>query len=189
MDKIDGLGMEMICTSHGPILRTNPERYIELYREWSSDALKTREGKTVSILYVSAYGNTKLIGELLKDRIESAGIKVNLYDISEEDLDMLINLVDNSDALLVGSPTINQDAVKPVWDLLSLVSPIANRGKIGGAFGSFGWSGEAVGMLQDRLKGLKFKIVDPGMKVNFVPSDEDKKSIIEYADRMIEAIK
>lgn len=188
MDKIDSLNIETICTSHGPIHRDNPRQYIKLYREWSKDILIGHDGKAVSILFVSAYGNTKFIAELLRDKIEKAGFKVNLFDITGQDINELIPLINNSDALLVGSPTINQDAVKPVWDLLSLVSPILNRGKIGGAFGSFGWSGEAVGMINERLKGLKFKVVEPGVKINFVPSEEEKACAAEFADKIISAL-
>lgn len=189
MDKIENLDLKVICTSHGPILRSNPRQYIKLYREWSKDALKTHEGKVVSIFYVSAYGNTGRIGELLKERMESKGIIVNLLDITSIEADKMVNVIDNSDGLLIGSPTINQDAVKPVWDLLSLVSPIANRGKAAGAFGSYGWSGEAVGMINDRLKGLKFKIIEPGLRINFVPSDEELKEISEFADKFISVLK
>lgn len=188
MDKIKNLNIEMICTSHGPIHRENPRQYIELYREWSKDALRTREGKRVSIFFVSAYGNTKFIGELMRDTIEKAGIRADLYEISEEDMDCMVEAADYSDAILVGSPTINQDAVKPVWDLLSLISPIANRGKVAGAFGSYGWSGEAVGMINDRLKSLKLKIIEPGLKVNFVPSDDERKQAVDFASKVIELI-
>lgn len=189
MDKIESLDIKLICTSHGPIHRDNPRQYIKLYREWSSSAQKTYDTNTASVLYVSAYGNTKILAELISERLIKAGIKVHLFDISENDINMLVEKVDESGILLVGSPTINQDAVKPVWDLLSLVSPIANRGKTAGAFGSYGWSGEAVGMINDRLKGLKFKVIEPGLKVNFVPSKEDLKLAEEFADRVISAQK
>ena len=188
MDKIENLNLNMICTSHGPIHRTNPKQYIKLYKQWSADVLKIHKDKNVAILYVSAYGNTKLVGELMKEQIEKAGIKAAIYDITEHKMELLIDAVDNCNAVLVGSPTINQDAVKPVWDLLSMVSPIANRGKIAGAFGSFGWSGEAVGMISERLKSLKFKVFEPGMRVNFVPSELEKELISEFTLKVIESI-
>jgi flavorubredoxin len=186
IDKIEGLPVDMICTSHGPIHRSSPGQYIDLYRKWSSDAYHAHVGKYVLVLYVSAYGNTKFMGELIKEQIEKTGIKADIFDISQESIDKLAKAVDDSDAVLIGSPTINQDAVKPVWDLLSLISPIANRGKTAGAFGSYGWSGEAVGMINERLKGLKFKVVEPGVRINFVPSEEDIKAVAEFAGRVAE---
>ena len=188
MDKIEDLDMDMICTSHGPILRTDPKKRIPLYRKWSQSALKTREEKVVSIFYVTAYNNTEHMAKVLKDTIEKAGFKTNLFNITSKDISELVDMIENSDALLIGSPTINQDALKPVWDLLSQVSPITNRGKIGGAFGSYGWSGEAVGMINQRLKSLKFRVVDEGIRVNFVPSDKDIEDIVSYGNKVVEAL-
>jgi flavorubredoxin len=188
MDKIEDLDMDMICTSHGPILRTDPKKRIPLYRKWSQSALKTREEKVVSIFYVTAYNNTEHMAEVLKDTVEKAGFKTNLFNITSKEISELVDMIENSDALLIGSPTINQDALKPVWDLLSQVSPITNRGKIGGAFGSYGWSGEAVGMINQRLKSLKFRVVDEGIRVNFVPSDKDIEDIVSYGNKVVEAL-
>ncbi|WP_024790245.1 FprA family A-type flavoprotein [Lebetimonas sp. JH292] len=64
----------------------------------------------------------------------------------------------NMDVVLIGSPTINSDAVKPAWDLLSCVALIENNGKIGATFGSYGWSGEAADMLHERMSKLKFRM-------------------------------
>lgn len=189
MDKLDNLDISMICTSHGPIHRDNPKQYIKLYREWSKDALDKHEGKRVSIFYVSAYGNTKMLGEIIGGEIKKSGADVNIYDITENNIYDLSSIAAGSDAILVGSPTINQDAVKPIWDLLSVVSPIAVKGKVAGAFGSYGWSGEAVGMMIERLRGLKFKVVEPGLRINFVPSSEDINMAKEYAGKIVEALK
>lgn len=187
--KIENLNISMICPSHGPIHRENPKQYIDLYRRWGSEGIERHEGKLVSIFYVSAYGNTKMLAEIIGEKIKKSGINVNIYDISENNINELASIACNSDGILTGSPTINQDAVKPVWDLLSVVSPIAVRGKIAGAFGSYGWSGEAVAMMVERLRSLKFKVVEPGLRINFVPSDEEIKAAEEYAMKMVEALK
>jgi len=129
--------------------------------------------KTALVLYVSAYGYTKDVALSLAEGLKEAGIKVEAYDITEKDILETVNKIEKSKALIIGSPTINQDAVKPVWDLLSLVSPITNRGKLALAFGSYGWSGEAVPLMMDRLKGLKFKVIEPGFKVILKPTKED----------------
>jgi Uncharacterized flavoproteins len=188
MNKVEDLNIDMICTSHGPIHRQNPKQYIGLYREWSKGVLDTHEGKVASIFYVSAYGNTRYVAELLKECIQNSGVKVNIFDITEENINELVKVLEASDAVLLGSPTINQDALKPAWDLLSLVSPIVNRGKVAGAFGSYGWSGEAVGMMIERMKSLKLKVVEPGVRVNFVPSDQEKELVRQYGQRIIEAL-
>jgi len=62
------------------------------------------------------------------------------------------------DGLIFGTPTINGDAVKPVWDLLSSLVVVNLKSKLGGVFGSYGWTGEAVKMVEDRLRGLKLRV-------------------------------
>ena len=99
---------------------------------------------------------------------------MNLIDI--------IALIEKASGIMIGSPTINQDAVKPAWDVLSLVCPITNRGKVGAAFGSYGWSGEGTAMLTERLKSLKFKVVPEGLRFNFVPDAKE----FEMADKFVE---
>jgi flavorubredoxin len=74
---------------------------------------------------------------------------------------------------MFGSPTINGDAVKPVWDLLSSLVVVNLKGKVGAAFGSFGWSGEAIGMIEDRMRGLKMRVPVSGVRVKLIPDDEE----------------
>jgi flavorubredoxin len=100
-------------------------------------------------------------------------VRVSLYDIEGGDADLFIDLVEEADAILIGSPTINGDAVKPAWDLLSSFARINVRGKLAGAFGSYGWSGEAVRMLEDRLRGLKMRVPLEGVRVKLIPSPEE----------------
>ena len=85
-------------------------------------------------------------------------MRVSLYDLEGGEVTPFVDLIEEADALAFGSPTINGDAVKPVWDLLSSLTVVNVRGKLGAAFGSYGWSGEAVPMVEDRLRGLKLRV-------------------------------
>jgi flavorubredoxin len=80
----------------------------------------------------------------------------------------------------VGSPTINGDAVKPVWDLLSSFAQINVRGKVAGSFGSYGWSGEAVRMVEDRLRGLKMRVPVGGLRIKLIPSEIELENCRDY---------
>ena len=183
IDKIKDIEFDIIAPSHGPIHTHNTQKCIELYKNWAKpDMVKE---KNVQIFYISAYGNTQKIAEYIAEKINEKGIKAQVNEITSLDAASIVNLVENSCGILIGSPTINQDAVKPAWDMLSMICPITNRGKAAGAFGSYGWSGEGVPMLTERLKGLKFKTVDPGFKFAFVPSDEDFKKADEFVQKFI----
>jgi len=89
----------------------------------------------------------------------------------------------------VGSPTINGDAVKPVWDLISAFPLISVRGKIAAAFGSYGWSGEAPKLILERLKGLKFKTIDTPLRLQLIVDERDNEAIEGFAKQIEEAVK
>ena len=76
--------------------------------------------------------------------------------------------------------TINGDAVKPVWDLLSSLVVVNLKGKVGAAFGSYGWSGEAIGMIEDRMRGLKMRVPLSGVRVKLIPDEEELIACRKY---------
>ncbi|MBD7915815.1 FprA family A-type flavoprotein [Clostridium sp. Sa3CUN1] len=184
LDKIKNLEIDCIATSHGPVHMRNIEKILELYREWATE--EPIDNKKVEIFYISAYGNTEEMANFLKRKVEEKGYKAGITEITSSSLEECVSKIEKAKGFMIGSPTINQDAVKPSWDLLSVVNPIINRGKAALAFGSFGWSGEGVKMLTSRLKDLKFKVVDPGISFCFVPSEEDYKNAEETVNSFLE---
>lgn len=185
LDKIKDLEINMICTSHGPVhTGENISKYLGLYKEWS--IVEPVDMKKVEVFYISAYGNTEAMANHIKEKLIEKGFKADVHEITEMSLEDAVALIEKARGFMVGSPTINSDAVKPSWDLLSLVNPIINRGKVAMAFGSYGWSGEGVKMLTDRLKSLKLKVVEPGMAFKFVPSEEEYKQADEAVESFIQ---
>lgn len=181
LDKIKDLKIDMVCPSHGPILTENIEKSQQLYREWSRDVKEKNNPARVLIAYISAYGCTRRMAEELEKAVKDTGnFEVEIVNLIYNDMLDTKEKVEKADALLFGSPTINRDAVKPMWDLLSVVEVFKNKGKLAGVFGSYGWSGEAVKMMADRVKDLKLKLYGEGVKANFVPSEEELKQIYDY---------
>lgn len=174
---IEPLPINIIAPTHGPILRDQPLRYVQRYRELSAQRLQSEvhaDEKTLVVFYISAYGSTTQMAQAIRAGAEEVpGVRVSLYDMEGGDTDLFIDLVEDADGILVGSPTINGDAVKPAWDLLSSFARINVRGKLAGAFGSFGWSGEAVRMLEDRMRGLKMRVPLDGLKIKLIPSPQE----------------
>lgn len=171
------LPINMIAPTHGPVLRDQPLRYVQRYRELSGQRLHSEvhsDERSLAIFYISAYGSTTRMAQAVRDGAEEVpGVRVSLYDIEGGDADLFIDLVEEADGILIGSPTINGDAVKPAWDLLSSFARINVRGKLAGAFGSYGWSGEAVRMLEERLRGLKMRVPLDGVRVKLIPSPDE----------------
>jgi len=169
---IEPLDLKLIAPAHGPVLRHQPRDYLQRYRELATPRLfnEARSEKTLLVFYLSAYGNTRRMAEALAAGAEQiVGVRVSLYDLEGGDAEIFTDLVEEADGLAFGSPTINGDAVKPIWDLLSSLTSVSIRGKLGAAFGSYGWSGEAVRLIEDRLRGLKLRVPVEGLRIKLVP--------------------
>ena len=81
--------------------------------------------------------------------------------------------MEQADGLIFGTATIGGDVPPPMWGVLSLLSTVSLRAKRGAAFGSFGWSGEAVGMIEERLRSMRIQVIESGLRFKFTPTEED----------------
>lgn len=185
LDKIENLKIDIIAPSHGPVLRTDPKEYVEWYKRWSEFPSKD-DTKKVAVIYVSAYGNTQKMAKHIAGGLKEKGIEVFLLDAAETDMDSIINKIESSDGVLFGTPTLNAKAPKPILDVISNLVLLNVRGKPAGVFGSYGWSGEAVQMMEEILKSIGFRIKEEGLKVRFVPTVEDEQRCEEFGRKFAE---
>ena len=182
--------IEIIAPLHGPVLRTNPQFYIEKYAEWSSDAKfrkHTFGKKMLSVFYMSSYENTHKMAQKITEGADSVdGVVASMYDLASLDENNMVDLLEESDAVVIGSPTINGDAVKPAWDLLTCMAYLENKGKVGASFGSYGWTGEAPEMLHDRMRWLKFRLPIKPLKVKLIPTEEELDECFSFGIEVAE---
>ncbi len=169
IQKIEGERIEMICPSHGPVIRTDPARYIGFYKEW---ARPVSGPKKVAIFYLSPHGNTEKMAHAVARGASQEGLEVACYHLIQLSASEIRDHMEEADALIFGTPTINRDIPKPMWDVLTYLSTVKLRTNIGATFGSYGWSGEACKMVEDRLKGLNFKLPVPFVRAPFTPRPE-----------------
>jgi flavorubredoxin len=138
---------------------------------------------------MSSYGNTARMADALRIGADAVGgVRVSLYDLEGGETDPFVDLIEEADGLAFGSPTINGDAVKPVWDLLSSLAVVNLKGKVGAAFGSYGWSGEAVRMIEDRMRGLKMRVPVAGLRVKLIPTEEELAECRDFGRQIAEAL-
>lgn len=186
--KIENRKIDIIAPSHGPILRKDPWNYVEFYRQWSQPS--KRDFKRAVVFYASPYGGTGQMAKNIAKGLMDGGVRTELFDLSGTSIDdTLIDLIDDSDALIVGSSTINGDAIKPVWILLASLATINLRNKIGFAFGTYAWSGEAAKLIEGRMKDLKMKVPEPFLRAQMVPTEEDLRKSYEVGRKLAEIIK
>lgn len=190
LEKIKGLDISVIAPSHGPVIVDGVAAVQEKYRAMSEAGLKKNDVKKILILYVSAYGCTRKMAETILDTLSKEGdYDIVMRDVIHYDLMQIKEEIESADVLFIGSPTINRDALKPIWDVLSVTDAVLNAGKPVGVFGSYGWSGEAVKMLTERLRSLKLNVLGEGIRANFVPSEEELAAVSDYAKGIIELMK
>ena len=179
LDRIRDLDISMICTGHGPVLDSGIDRMLNTYREWCT-VVNPNPGKTVVIPYVSAYGYTGQLAEQIGKGIADSGdIEVRSYDLVTADQGKVLEELGFADGILFGTPTIVGEALKPVWDLTTSIFAGTHGGKLASAFGSYGWSGEGVPHIIERLKQLKMRVTE-GFRVQFKPSETDLLNAYEY---------
>jgi flavorubredoxin len=169
VEKIRHDVIDMICPSHGPIVRRDPWRIIQQYENWSKP---TSFGKKVVVFYISPHGSTEKMAKALADGAAYDGIEIASYHIVGLSDNELRLLMEEADALVFGVPTINRDVPKPMWDVLAYLSTVKLKTNLAAVFGSYGWSGEACKMVEERLKGMGFKLVADPVRASFTPTPE-----------------
>lgn len=178
LKKLDGLDIELVCNSHGPVLKDLIAEGIEKYTGWS--APKNNNPKKAVIFYVSAYGYTKKLAECAYKVLSDAGLDAEIYDLVVSDKNVVNKALHNADMILLGTPTINRNALKPIWDIVSSLDVITAKDVNFAVFGSYGWSGEGPGLINTTLKNLRLKTTDEPFRVVFNPTEDDLSKMKEF---------
>ena len=184
VEKIRPLEIDFICPGHGPIHHENLKTAIDLSEKYSNEYMKliNNEGHyNILIAYVSAYGYTREAAEIIASGIiENKEIEVDIVDIENISPDDLESKLIKAEGILVGSPTINQNTLLPVYKLFACINPLRDKGKLGGAFGSFGWSGEAPKIILETMRLLKLKIFEEIASFKFSPGGPKEDILKDY---------
>lgn len=191
IEKIRPLDIRAICPGHGPILRSNWKKYVDLSQKFSKNAIAMPNEKSILIAYVSAYENTTVLAREIGEGLKSAcDFNVDICDIENISTEKLEDKIAHSMGIIIGSPTINQNIVHQIYTIFAVLNPLRDRGKLAAAFGSFGWSGEGVKIIESNLSNLKMKLFERNLTVKFQPHEaefeECRKFGREFANKMIE---
>jgi NADH oxidase (H2O-forming) len=189
IEKIKDLPIDTFAPSHGPVLRKDPWSYIELYKQWASVPVHDPNNPKIAIFYVGPYGNTRVLAKEIMKGVQEAGVSVSLFDLLGTEMGAAVAQIEAADGVIVGSATINGDAIKPIWDLLSSLGIIRVKGKLGTAFGSYGWSGEAPKFIAQRLKDLGFKVQQDPLRIRLVPSESELEQSKEFGRQFADSLR
>ena len=179
-----GIQIDMICPDHGAIWRQDPGRVIEAYLQWSRQETE----KKAVVVYDTMWKSTEVMADAIAEGIASTGVKVRPIHIrSSHRSDIMTDVLDAA-AVVVGSPTLNNQMFPTVADLLVYMKGLKPVNKIGGAFGSYGWSGESVKLVTAELAAMNFKMIEGGPRLQYVPEKAGIEACVEYGRQIGEAV-
>ena len=172
------LPLDMICTSHGIIWRDNPAQIVEKYLAWADNYQENQ----ITILYDTMWESTKVMAEQIAAGIREGdeAVTVKLFNLAKTDKNDAVTEVFKSKAILVGSSTINNGILVKVASFLEEIEGLKFKKKKAGAFGSYGWSGEAVKIILERLDKSGFEMAGNGLRLKWAPDEENKRACRDY---------
>lgn len=185
--KVKGQRIGLILPSHGPVIRRNAHEVLERYETWSTPR---QTDPTLLVLYLSPHHNTAAMAEAVAaGGAAVGGVRVLRHHVNDLPTPELRDLVEEADAFAFGIPTINKDVPKPMWEVLAQLSTVKPRGNVAALFGSYGWSGEACKLAEERLKGIGFKVPFPAVRAQFSPRPETLEQCRELGRSLAEAVR
>jgi flavorubredoxin len=173
-----GLPLAMICSSHGVVWRDNPLQIVTKYAEWAAGYQENQ----ITVIYDSMWNATRSMAEAIARGIAEADgdVVVKVYNAARADKNDIITEVFRSKAILVGSPTVNRGILSAAAGILEEIRGLGFKNKKAGAFGAYGWSGESVKIISERLKEGGFALVNDGLRELWNPDEEGMAACIAF---------
>ncbi|HCX88985.1 MAG: MBL fold metallo-hydrolase [Deltaproteobacteria bacterium CG12_big_fil_rev_8_21_14_0_65_43_10] len=179
-----GLPFNTVCPDHGIIWRKDPGKIIKAYVEWSNQKPK----KKAVVIYDTMWQSTKKMAEAIVAALGEEGVDARPMNLRSCHRSDIITEVIDAGAVIVGSPTLNNGIFPTVSDFLTYMKGLRPKNKIGAAFCSYGWSGEAMNLINKELEAMKFEIIDPGLKIQYVPDKEGIQACHELGKKIAQRL-
>lgn len=175
--------IDMIAPSHGVIWRENPLQIVEKYAEWAA----AYQENQITIAYDTMWeGTAKIAHEIAREIAEqSPDTVVKVFNVAKADKNEIMTEVFKSKAIVVGSPTVSSDILSSVSGWLAFLKQLKFKNKKAATFGCYGWSGESVKILKEKLTEAGFAVIDDELKSLWNPEDEDFAKIPKFVKSLI----
>lgn len=187
LDKLSELPVRMYAVNHGPIVRYALLQLTQAYRTWSKQ--QTSLDTTVALLYASAYGSTATLAQAIALGITKAGVAVESINCEFATPEEISAAVEKAAGVVIGSPTLGGHAPTPIQTALGIVLSTANNKKYAGVFGSYGWSGEAIDLIESKLKDAGYRFGFDTIRVKFKPTDVTLQMCEEAGTDLAQSVK
>lgn len=184
IEEIRGLNLpiDIIAPSHGAIWRENPMQIVDKYYEWAN----AYQENQITIVYDTMWEGTTKIAHKIAEEIQtqSPDTVVKVFNVAKQDKNEIMTEVFKSKAIVAGSPTAVNDILSSVAGWLSFLKSLRFKNKKAAAFGCYGWSGESVKILQEKLKDAGFEVIEENVKSLWNPTEEDFEKIPQLVSKL-----
>lgn len=187
LEKISDLSSRMYAPNHGPLVRYGLINLTEDYRKWSKQ--QTNQENSVALIYASAYGNTATVAQAIARGITKAGVAVESINCEVVEPEEIKTAVEKASGFVIGSPTLGGHAPTQIQTALGIILSSAAKSKLAGVFGSFGWSGEAIDILESKLKNAGYRFGFDPIRVKFKPDEKTLQMCEEAGVDFAQALK
>jgi len=176
----------MVCPSHGVIWRSDPTQIVTQYLKWADSYWENQ----ITLIFDTMWESTRKMAEAIARGIQNIdpAVTVKLFNSAKDDKNDIITEVFKSKAILMGSPTINNGYLYSVGGLLEMIRGLKFKGKKAVAFGSYGWSGEAVKQIGEHLASSGFTLANDGVRTLWVPDSQAKQECIRFGEDFAKAL-
>ncbi len=168
--------VDIIAPSHGIIWRKDPLQMVEKYYEWASGG---NDGSAV-IIYDTMWNATEKMAQAIARGLENEGVKFKLFNMAVCDRNDVLTEVFKAKGIIIGSPALNNGLLPTIMPILEDLKGLKFKNKVGAAFGSYGWSGENVKLIEENLEKARVKVVQEGIKFKWQPTVEELEKCVEF---------
>lgn len=164
---VEELDIEMICPSHGLIWRSKIPEILRNYKKWSINEMD----KKALIIFDTMWKSTEMIAHTIKEVFEEKGYKTKICNLQFNHISDVMTEILTAKYICVGSPTLNSSILPTVAAFLAYLKGLAPKGRFGLAFGSYGWGGQSIRMVETELQNCGFETLE-SIKVKYIPDRE-----------------
>lgn len=179
------LDIKMIAPDHGIIWRTQQNKILEAYGKWS----RNESDEKVLVIYDSMWHSTEKMAHAIGAGLKETGVSTSMINLKVHHRSDVMTQVLSAKAIILGSSTLNNGLLPRMAGFLMYMRGLKPTNKVGASFGSFGWSGEAVGLMNTALEQMKIEVIEDGLKLKYVPDDKKLEECLEMGRRIGEKVK
>ena len=177
--------VDIIAPSHGIIWRKDPFQIVNKYYEW---ATQKNDGSVV-IIYDTMWNATEKMARAISEGLDMEGVKFKLFNMAVSDRNDVLTEIFKTKGIIIGSPTLNNGLLPTIKPILEDLKGLKFKNKVGAAFGSYGWSGENVKLIEENLEKARIKKLQEGIKIKWQPTKEELEKCVEFGRNFAKSLR